>query len=640
MGDVEIADTERGFGFLPAVLSVGFALFAAFHIYTSLFGTFEPLVQRGIFIGVGVGGTYLAILASGQPRKVASRVALGLLAVAGFSGGLHVVLGAERFMDIMYDLTPTDQIVAVVMIVAVLEGARRSIGWAMPVLAVAGLVYYLFGNALITGSWRPPTVSAQTSLTVLYSSTYGIFGFMSDIGSRVIAIYVTFGAVIMSTGAGEVFMRLARTIAGRTHGGAAKVAVLASAMFGTISGSAVANVMAVGSITIPTMVRARYPSAFAAGVEASASAGGQIMPPIMGAGAFIMAELLNVPYWSVATAALIPAILYFGAIYTSIDLFARLKNLQRESMRDASQDWAYGLRNTLPLVGSIAVLMVLLAQSYTATFAGACALLSLVLLSLGIRLYFGLRQGGVAAAKTEIAGLAGEIWVGLVNGGKNLVFITVLLACAGLLVAVLTSSGLGAKFSVFLVTFTGDGLLPLLIVAAVLCILLGMDVPTTASYVLTASVAAPMLIKFGLSPITAHLFIFYFAVLSAITPPVCASVYAAATLSGDNFWRVAGQALRIAGAVFFIPFLFVFRQELLLIGGVEAILYHFVVAGLAVVMTSVTSIGYWIGPLTAPMRCASAAVVVLLIYNSTWSDVAGIALALALSAVQFVRSKR
>ena len=308
-----------------------FAAFVALHFYNALYGQFEPLVQRPIFIGFGLGGAFFLYAAraartggrSGLERAI--DITLGLLS---FGVCLYVILNRDRFSDIMVQYGPLDKAAGLLAVLLTLEAARRVIGWFLPLLALATVLYYYFGYELIDGGWRPPRVSARTAVETFYSSTTGIFGYLADVGARVITIYVLLGALLMSTGATDVFMKMATWIAGRTFGGPAKVCALSSAMFGTVTGSAVANVMATGSITIPTMKRLRYPPAFAGAVEAVASSAGQLTPPVMGAGAFIMAEFLNIPYTQIAVAAIGPAFLYYLAIWLGVDLYARRTGLQ------------------------------------------------------------------------------------------------------------------------------------------------------------------------------------------------------------------------------------------------------------------------------------------------------------------------
>ncbi len=617
----------------PAAMALAvklcFAAYALFHLYTSMFGTLEPLMQRGLFIGGGIGFVFF-VSALGHWRRrpgiALFDLALGLI---GCYGGLHVTLNADRLMDIMNDLTWFDMMMGLVAMLVSLEAARRTVGWSLPVMAVISLIFYVWGNHFIGGNWQPPRVSYETVVSTLYASTGGLFGLLADIGTRVIAVYVVLGAMLMAVGAGDVFMQAAMLIAGRTFGGAAKVAVVTSALFGTISGSAVANVMSVGSITIPTMIRAGYTRAFSAGIEATASAGGQIMPPVMGAGAFIMAELLNIPYATVALAAAIPALLYFSAIYFSIDCYARdngLQPLPASQIPTARQ--VFLSPTALPAFGPLALLAWLLFSGYTPSFAGAAAAIALVIMATLARTVAWLAGGRSTHLAGEMVIVLRQLWDGLVEGGRSVIIIAALLAAASLLVAVLSATGLGVKFSQLLLGFSGQHLVGVLLISAVLCVLLGMDVPTTASYLLTASVTAPVLSRLGLPPLTAHLFIFYFAILSAITPPVCASVYAAATIAGEGFWLVAREALRIAGSVFLLPFMMVYRPELLMNGTLPAIAYNVAVAWAMVVAISGASIGHLLGPLGWPMRLYLYAAAGLLFYPASWADAAGLGMIL------------
>lgn len=609
----------------PWALTLCYAAFSVFHVYTALAGPFAPLVQRGLFI---CGAMTLAWWAMGTRKPLGrgpSALCL-LLAAASFYVGLHVMINGRAYMDIMHDLTRVDEAVAIVAVLLLLVVTQRILGWALPALTALALVYYFWGNQVVTGLWQPPRISSETALNMLYASTTGIFGFMADIGTGVIAIYVIFGALLMATGAGEVFVQLANRLAGRGHGGAGKVTVVTSALFGTVSGSAVANVMAVGSVTIPTMRRAGYSKAFAAGVEASASAGGQILPPIMGAGAFLMAELLNIPYIEVAKAATLPAVLYFTLIFIAVHLYARKHNLTTETL----QKIPIASDKAIPLGGSVILLIYLLANNYTPTFAGAMATLMLLALTLAARLIPAAlsRERGrlwrtAVEAVSQIAG-------GFVAGGKGLIMIAVLLGCAGMLTAILGASGLGVKVSGELINLAGNQLVIALIMTALLCIMLGMDVPTTASYILTASVAAPVLAQFSLPPLTAHLFIFYFAILSAITPPVCASVYAAATIAGESFWKVAENAMIIAGGVYFLPFMMVYRPALLLNGSLGQIIYATVITLAALFCFASATVGFLSTRSGVWMRLALVANAFLFFMPGLLYDLSGCVLLAAL----------
>ena len=619
-----------------------FAAFVALHFYNALFGQFEPLVQRPIFIGFGLGGAFFLYAAraartggrNGLERTI--DITLGLLA---FGVCLYVILNRDRFSDIMVQYGPLDKAAGLLAVLLTLEAARRVIGWFLPLLALITVLYYYFGYDLIDGGWRPPRVSARTAVETFYSSTTGIFGYLADVGARVITIYVLLGALLLSTGATDVFMKMATWIAGRTFGGPAKVCALSSAMFGTVTGSAVANVMATGSITIPTMKRLRSPPAFAGAVEAVASSAGQLTPPVMGAGAFIMAEFLNIPYTQIAVAAMGPAFLYYLAIWLGVDLYARRTGLQPTPKNEMPKPADFlAPDKAIPLFLPIATVVYFLFQGYTPSFAGAASIIVLILACAAVR-PFGrdTREQGLKACWT---GLARDVYEGMVEAGRALVMIAALLACAAIVVKVLTATGAGVKISNLLFSVSDQGLIVALLLAAVLSIVLGMDVPTTASYVLAAAVAAPSLVRLGLPELTAHLFVFYYAILSAITPPVCASVYAAAALAGANFWKVAGRALVLAGAVYVVPFLFVFRPGILAQGGTGQIVLDLGVASAAVFAGSVGLSGYFRGTLSIPGRGVFLASAALLFYAAPMADIIGGLALTGLIVWRFMRGER
>ena len=620
-------------------LRVLFAAFVALHFYNALFGQFAPLVQRPIFIGFGLGGAFF--LYAARPSQTGARstraqaidITLGLLA---YGVCLYVIVNRGRYSDIMVQYGPMDKAAGLLAVVLTLEAARRVIGWFLPLLALVSLIYFYFGYDLIDGGWRPPRVSARTAVETFYSSTTGIFGYLSDVGARVITIYVLLGALLLSTGATDVFMKMATWIAGRSFGGPAKVCALSSAMFGTVTGSAVANVMATGSITIPTMKRLRYPPAFAAAVEAVASSAGQLTPPVMGAGAFIMAEFLNIPYTQIAIAAIGPAFLYYLAIWVGIDLYARREGLQPTPAGEMPAPAEFlAPEKAIPMLLPIAAVIYFMARGYTPSFAGAGAIIALILACVVVRpLAREARDQGVRACW---AALAHDIYRGMVEAGRALVMIAALLACAAIVVKVLTATGAGVKVSNLLFSASDQGLIVALLLAAVLSIVLGMDVPTTASYVLAAAVAAPSLVRLGLPDLTAHLFVFYYAILSAITPPVCASVYAAAALAGANFWRVAGRALLLAGTVYVVPFLFVFRPGILAQGGTAQIALDMGVACAAVFAVSVGLTGWLRGRLTVVGRGAFLATAALLFYADPRADIVGVVALIVLVAWRFLR---
>lgn len=623
-------------------LRVVLIAYALFQLHTSYFGMLEPLVQRGIFLGLGLGSIFLITALNRLDRDKSPGMALlnVVLAAIGYYVCFHIVFGAGRMASFMVELTAWDMALGLVAIAIILEAARRTIGIFLPLLALAGLAYYYFGAQFISGTWQPPRVSALTFIETYYASTETIFGYMVDMGTRVIAIFIILGALLLSTGATEIFIKLATMIAGRSYGGQAKVCTVSSALFGTVTGSAVANVMAMGPVTIPTMRRAGYSGSYAAAVEAVSSAGGQIMPPVMGAGAFIMAEILNIPYSHVMTAALIPALLYFMVLWFSVGMRARrydIRPLDRSEMPQWKElaDPFTALPMYLPVVSLIAMLL----MDYTPTRAGSVAVLVLIGTLFVLRTLKCLIEGGVRDLPATYRTLLSQILAGLYDGGKAIAMVAVLLACAAIVVKILTATGAGVKISSLILSFSGESLVIVLVLTALLAILLGMDVPTTASYILASAVAGPILIRLGIEPLNAHMFIFYFAIMSAITPPVCASVFAAASIAGENFWRVAGHAVVMAIALYLIPFLFIFRTGVLMDGTALDIAYDTAITALAVVAITGASAGYMLGTLPWSLRIVLYAGGALLFYPAVWSDAAGIIVVLAVSGLSRWRTQ-
>lgn len=622
------------------VIGAALAIFSVFQIYTSIFGLMEPLQQRPLFLGAGLLFTFLLIRARPEPDGKSGFAPVDIvLAALGAVACIHVVANYQSYADIFYELTTLDMALGCVAALLVLEAARRTIGWALPVLAIIGLAYMLYGSSVLSDPWAPPRMSLVTAVETLYTSTSGVFGYMLDIGTRVIAVYVIFGALLLSTGATEVFLKAANFVAGRSYGGPAKVCNISSALFGTITGSAVANVMAVGSVTIPTMKRLGYRPAYAAAIEAVSSAGGQLTPPIMGAGAFIMAEILAVPYSQVALAATIPALLYYTSIWISIDLYAR-----REQLMPIPRDQLPSIRSFCapreagPTFLPLTILAVLLYMDFTPTFAGAVAILSLVGTLFVFRVIPALFTDGLDGFRRDGNVLVTQVVNGLVDGGKACAGIAILLACSSMIVVVLTGTGVGVKVSNLVFSLSGESIFIALILTALLSILLGMDVPTTASYILASAIAAPTIMRLGIEPLTAHLFVFYYAILSAITPPVCASVFAAAAIAKEKFWKVAATAMVLSVPIYLIPFIFVFREGILWSGSATTIIYDVAICLMAIFAINAAFVGHIRRPLSRVTRVFFALASAGLFYASGFADVIGTGLfVLALGSVFIFR---
>ncbi len=469
------------------------------------------------------------------------------LATCGF------ILAERASLDEQYGTLqgPLQHVVAVVLLLIVLEMARRAVKLALPAVAVLALTYGIFGQHL-PGEFGHPGIPLNAFLGTLTIAEGGIWGQLTGVSVNVVAVFVILGAFVGAGEGGAGFMALATRLAGRFRAGAAKVSVLSSAFFGSISGSASANVASTGAITIPTMKRLAYPPSFAAAVEAVASSGGQIMPPLMGAGAFIMVELLRRPYTDIMAAAFFPALLFFFAAWAGVDLFARrhgLRGLAPEELPDRQS-----LLRTVPffLVPFGLLLGVLFLTGYTPQFAAALATFAAAALLVTDRSgQFGLGAWGqrLLAAATEAS--------------RQIATIASIILCAGIIIGVLNLTGLGVKVTSAIVGLPGGELWAALLLTALACLILGMEVPTTAAYVICVSVAGPALQELGLPALQAHLFVFWYALLSTITPPVCGTVFIAAGMAQTPWIPVAGQAMRLGLGLYLVPLAFVANPALI-----------------------------------------------------------------------------
>ncbi len=542
------------------------ALTVGFHLWLLFEGLVSNLVSRPIHMALAV--PWVLLLA-----PCANRLALWfgrVLGLAAIAAALWIVWN-YRLLDEQYGmLVGTFQYgLAVVLVLAVLEMARRVVRLALPTVAVAALLYGMFGQ-YVPGEFGHPGIPWASLFGNLTIAETGIWGPLTGVSVNIVAIFVILGAVLSAGEAGTGFMALAMRIAGRLRGGAAKVAVLASALFGSLSGSASANVASTGAVTLPMMKRLGYPPPLAAAVEAVASTGGQIMPPLMGAGAFVMVELLQIPYSRVMSAALLPALLFFLACWVGIDLAARRHDLGAVSRRELPSTEL--LLRTVPffLLPLGLLLWLLLGRGTTAQLAAAWAVfLALALLLTDRELRFDL---AAALRRYEKA---------LLDAARQIAAIASIIICAGLVIGVLNLTGLGVKVTSVIVGLSGGHLLPALLLTALACLVLGMEVPTTAAYVIAVSVAGPALQQLGLEGLMAHLFVFWYALLSTITPPVCGTVFIASGMLGAPWFATALHAMRLGLGLYLVPLGFVVEPALIdPLGAPLAALLAFVKIGL------------------------------------------------------------
>lgn len=436
---------------------------------------------------------------------------------------------------------PLQVAVALVLLAVTLEMARRAIGWPLPVVALVCLLYAFFGQ-YVPGEFGHPAVPLQSALGTLTITEGGVWGSLTGVSVNVVAIFVIMGAVLNVGEAGQGFLNIAVAAAGHLRGGAGKVAVLSSALFGSISGSASANAASIGSVTIPTMVRMGYPKSLAGAVEAVASSGGQIMPPLMGAGAFVMVELTGTPYTQIMAAALLPALLYFLAVWIGIDLFARrygLKALTGEERPAAREVVLTALFFLVPF--GVLLQQMFIAQVTPQYAASVAILVGMALLLTNIRFEFSLRLFGRRMVQAALL------------AGQQIAMIAAIIICASVVIGVLGMTGLGVKVTSVILSVAQESLWPALLLTAVACLLLGMEVPTTAAYVICVAVAGPALNRLGVDLLLAHLFVFWFALLSTITPPVCGTVFITAGIVGENWLKVAASAMRLGVGLYVIP---------------------------------------------------------------------------------------
>ena len=534
-----------------------------FILATAAAGSFEGLIQRAVFVGfVVVLGLLMFPLAAGTRwRRAAIAVDAGLGAVT-LAGCAYVIVEYETIMGSLPMATTLDIVLAAGLVLAILEVSRRAIGGIFPVIVLAGIAYALFGHHL-PGRLGHRGFDVRFVTETLLLGDLGIWGLLVGVAATTIAAFILFGSTLLFTGGGQTFMDLAVRVSGRSPGGAAKVATVASGLFGMISGSAVANVATTGNFTIPLMKRLGYPAPLAGGIEAVASTGGQIAPPIMGAAAFVMAEIIGRSYFDIAMAAVLPAFLYYLGAFATVHLIARQRGL-RVVPADEMPPWSAILtaRRIGPIIGAFAGLFygILSGRSVqTSAFFGVVALLVPYLV-------FNVRSADDARRAL------GTLLAALEDAGKALVMIGVLLAGAQILVAMVNLTGLGVALSSLIVGMAQDSVLLIALVTALVCLVLGMGIPTTAAYVLVAAVLAPALTKVGVPPLVAHMFVFYYATISTITPPVCIAVFVAAGIAQTNWIAVAREACKLGAVTYVVPFLFIVYPGMLAQGGTVAIL--------------------------------------------------------------------
>lgn len=606
------------------IITVLLIAFSIFQLGTSILGTLPAQLQRMVHLGfVMLLGFWLYPATSKGDRNKMHPLDFVLgLAFVGIAG--YYIVNYKDLVARSGAYTTLDLIIGAIGIVLVLEACRRIVG--IPIVVIASLfILYAYFGPYMPGFMNHRGYGISRIISHLFYTTEGIMGMPLGLCATFIFLFILFGSFLEKTGIGQFFIDLSNGIAGFSAGGPAKVAVLTSALQGTVSGSSVSNTVTTGSFTIPLMKSLGYSPEFAGAVEAAASTGGQIMPPIMGAAAFLIAEAVGVNYFDVAKAAIIPAILYFSGIWIMVHLEAKklgLKGVPREKL---PKIWPL-LRDKGHLLLPLVAIVALLIMGKTPTFSAL---------------------GGIAAS-IVVPYLRKSTWVpfkevasALVSGAKNTIGVACACGVAGIIVGVVTLTGLGLKLGEGLFSLTGGLILPTLFFTMITSLVLGMGVPTTANYLITSVIAAPIIMKLGVPALAAHMFAFYFGILADITPPVALAAYAGSAISGGNAFKTGCNATKLAIGAFIIPYIFVLSPELILIDTVWYEVIQIICTSLIGMLgVSACMTGYLMGKTAWWERILLLAGGLMLIIPGLITDLCGIGLVGGVAAFQYITYRK
>lgn len=599
---------------------------ACYHLYVAYSGVLAHWQNRAIHLSFGMTLVFLVYRgAPNAPRAI--RYFFNVLDVA--------ILGALAFvawytitqhLDILQRegmVSDTDKYVAALLVILVLEGTRRAVGLPMALIGTLFVVFVLYGTYL-PGQFGHPSFSAGRLTDQYFNSTGGIYGSPIAASAVYITLFIIFGAFLNRSGAGDFFGYLSQALTGRSIGGPAKAAVVASGLTGSVTGSAVANVATTGPFTIPIMIRYGYSRRFAGGVEAAASTGGQVLPPVMGATAFIIAEFTQTPYIQIALYALFPALLYFLGVFLMVHLEAKRLNIptpNADEIPSLAPTLARGLHNLVPL----ATLITMLVLGFSPMKAGFYAILLVV---------------GMSWMRKDTRMMPRDIISALRDGALNSLVIVMACATAGIIVGSISITGLGLKFSSAVIDFSGGFLLPALALTALASLVLGMGMISISAYVILASLAAPALVGMGAEPVAAHLFVYFFGVLSNVTPPICVAAFTAAGIAGASQIATGLTATRLAGVAFVIPFMFVLDPRLMLIGEPFELVFPMLSAVFGVVALAGALQGFLMSTINALQRGILLAGALALLSPDILLDIFGAACLAAIIGSQFFSQRR
>ncbi|MCA1337506.1 TRAP transporter permease [Pseudooceanicola marinus] len=632
-----------------AITVIGIAL-SLFQLYTAGVQPLGLFFQRPIHLGFVLVLCFLIYPAFGRhrPRGVTGWVIDGILIVMSIGAGAWVPMNIDTIANQIFPRT-TDIVMGVATVIVVLEAARRAVGLGMTVIGVVFICYAFAGNRgelPFLADWMPGILNHRGySLDRLASQmtlgAEGIFGIPLGVAATFVFIFVLFGAFLEVTGAGKFFIDLAYAAAGKQRGGPAKAAVIASAGMGSISGSAIANVVTTGAFTIPLMKKLGYRPAQAGGIEAAASTGGQIMPPLMGAGAFLMSEFTRVPYVEIVLISIFPAVLYFGAVYLLVHIAAvkqGMKGLSAEDLPHTRKVLAEGWHFLLPLV----VLVALLVAGYSPMRVGFYAILSIIAAASARALWTFLASGPTASGFVAMLKRGIKLtFEALDLGARNAVAVSVACAVAGIIVGVVGLTGLGLKFSAMMIAFSGGNIVLALILVLLASLVLGMGLPVTAAYIVLIILVGPALTEeFGIPLLIAHLVVFWYSQDSNVTPPVALAGFAGAAIAGSKPMETSVQAWKYAKGLYLIPLFMVFNEEIIVGGPLPLVIWGGALAILGLVAFAAVLEGFLWRPMALWMRVLLLPGVVALFWPDLLVEAAGFVLVVLLLGLNWLQARR
>ena len=612
-------------GICGTIISIICICFSLFQIYTGIFGARDAMIQRCIHLSFGICLVFLLCPTKKSWIKNGRFNPLDvILAILAMIPPIYILVNYQALILRAGTVTPTDAIIGTLGMLMVLEAARRIVGLPIVIVVLCFLAYGFLGPYM-------PGPLAHRGLTInqmvghIFYTTEGVFGIPLGVSSTFIFLFILFGAYLEKTGLGKFFIDIANAIAGWASGGPAKVAVISSALQGTISGSSVANVVGSGSFTIPMMKKLGYHKNFAGAVEAAASTGGQLMPPIMGAAAFLMAEFVGVPYMEVVKAAVVPAILYFLGVFLGVHFEAKKNNLEG-TPRSQLPPWGEIMKEEGHLAIPLIAIIGLLASGYTPMKAALAGIFISIL---------------TAMLRKNTRMTIPDIVDGLVKGARGALGVIIACASAGMIIGIVTKTGVGLKLASALVTVAAGNFMLLLICTMLTSLILGMGVPTTANYVITSTIAAPALIQLGVPILAAHMFVFYFGIIADITPPVALAAYAGSAISGGDPLKTGVNASKLGIAAFIIPYVFVLSPSILGIGATFfSVAFTTITALIGMTGISGAMIGQFYTKANPLERIILLAGGLCLIDPHTLTDIIGIAILAGVFALQYFRAKK